>query len=31
LGNAQIREGLNSMDATDKEVFVKLRSLRDNW
>jgi hydroxyacylglutathione hydrolase len=31
LGNAQIREGLNSVDATDKEVFVKLRSLRDNW
>ena len=31
LDNAQIRAGLNSVDATDKEVFVKLRSLRDNW
>jgi hydroxyacylglutathione hydrolase len=31
LANAQIREGLNSVDATNKEVFIKLRSLRDNW
>ena len=31
LANAQIRAGLNSVEATDKEVFIALRSLRDNW
>lgn len=31
LANRQIREGLNSVNATNKEVFIKLRSLRDNW
>ena len=31
LANPQIREQLNCVDATDKEVFVALRALRDNW
>ncbi|MEH6557319.1 MAG: hydroxyacylglutathione hydrolase [Oceanicoccus sp.] len=31
LANTQIRKCLSAENATDKEVFVKLRSLRDSW
>ena len=31
LTNEQIRAGLNCVDATEKEVFTALRSLRDKW
>ena len=31
LANTQIRAGLKCMNATEKEVFTALRSLRDSW
>ena len=31
LHSQEIRRGLNCLDASDKEVFVALRSRRDNW
>ncbi len=31
LGEESIRQRLNLVTASDKEVFIKLRSLRDNW